>query len=364
MGLVIGVTGTATEDFFFDPSRFSLEGGVYRISAGGREFRVEPDAAPERHGKVFARFDRELLHYADRKQFGGGGYNSASVMAAIAPDVEIRYSDSGTPNAELEADLVGRGVACRFRGLHPAQANIVTGDASGSDKQIFKSQIPPHAVPIPSDDDGPWVAAGGTVLVNSDKHRPFVTRLAAGAARGLLNMHVVLTPSQRPDYLMGAVVPYAKVIIAALDELEAALGIAVRRGVDGGAVAVRMLAECASSPIVHLTLGRDGVLLTNPEDMTILHVRLSRGKDREVQRGLRDHSGVCGCGDSYAAAVTLYSVAGRSVFGASPLGPDTFVSAALAGCGAALRHLGFAGPLGPEDFVVDEVGLLARACGE
>jgi hypothetical protein len=137
---------------------------------------------------------------------------------------------------------------------------------------------------------------------------------------------------------MDAVIPHARLIVAGLDALGAVLGAAVRDSVEGGVDALRMLAERALSPVVHLTLGREGVLVANPEDMTVLHVRLAPAKSREVQAHLRDHSRVCGCGDAYAGAVTLYTAAGRSVFGGGALHDSPFASAAVAAaallCGA------------------------------
>lgn len=358
MSLIIGATGTAVADHFFIPSRVSRRNGAYWIAGGAEEFRMDLDAPLNGNGKAAARFDRALLPYADRKQFGGGCYNSSVEMAGIAPEIEVRYSDSGSRNAELEADLAARRIGYRPRGLYPTLDNIVTGDPQARDKLVFRSAPPPHAVPMPPEDQFSWVSEGGTVLVNSDKHRAWVTRLASAAARGRLNLHVVLTPSLPGDYLMDAVIPHARLIVAGLDELGAALGVAVRDSVEGGVDALRMLAERAQSPVVHLTLGREGVLVANPEDMTVLHVRLAPAKSREVQAHLRDHSRVCGCGDSYAGAVTLYTVAGRSVFGGGALHDSPFAAAAVAGCGAAVRRLGYDGPLGPGDFVIGVAGYL------
>ncbi|MGA2267806.1 MAG: hypothetical protein ABSH44_04975 [Bryobacteraceae bacterium] len=358
---IIGLSGRVVNDHVFNSERFSERGGSYWFHGGGRAFQVVPERPLDGNRKVPARFDRSVLQYADYSQFGGGTYNAAAAMAAIAPDIELRYSDSGTPNPALEADLARRGIACRFRGLFPTLDNLVTGDPRAEDKIIFKSQPPPHAIPIPPEDQLAWIKQGGTVFLNSDNHHPWVTRLAGDAARGRLNLHVVLTPSLPGPYLLKAVVPHARLIVAGLDELGAALGVRVRNSVEGGVEALRMLAERAMSPVVHLTLGKDGVLVTDPEDMTARHVRLAPAKHRDVQRHLRDHSKVCGCGDCYAGAVTLYTVAGRSVFGAGPLNDSPFVSAAVAGCGAAVRRLGYTGPLGPDDFVVTEAGYLGAA---
>jgi hypothetical protein len=362
MGQVIGVSGTAVADHFYKPERVSLRDGSYWIASAAGDFRVELDAPVNGNRKPFARFDQALLGHADHKQFGGGGYNSAVEMAGIAPEVDVRYSDSGAENAELEADMTARCISYRSRGLYPTPNNVVTADPQAKDKLVFKSATSPHAIKMPAGDQLPWVSEGGTVLVNSDKHRAWVTALAGAAARGRLNLHVVLTPSLPGDYLMDAVVPHARLIVAGLDELGAALGVAVRNSVEGGVDALRMLAERAQSPVVHLTLGERGVLVANPEDMTVLHVRLAPVRGRAVQARLRDHSRVCGCGDCYAGAVTLYSVTGRSVFGCGPLHDSPFVSAALAGCAAAVRRLGYEGPLAPGDFRVAVVGYMGAGC--
>jgi hypothetical protein len=363
MGLVVGVTGTASADHFFDPSRVTRRGDSYWIAAGGREFRVDCVAPVNGNKKTDALFDRALLDHADYQQFGGGGYNAAVEMRREAPDVEIRYSDSGTYNPELEADLASRKIGYRYRNLYPTVNNVVTGDPRARDKLIFKSAPPPHAIQLPPDDQFRWLTEGGTVLDNSDKHRAWVTKLAGAGARGRLNLHVVLTPALAGDYLMDAVIPSSRLIVAGLDELGAALGVAVQDSVEGGVEALRMLAQRALSPVVHLTLGEAGVLVSNPEDMTVLHVRLAAGKNREVRACLRDHSQVCGSGDRYAGAVTLHMVAGRSVLGAGALHGSPFASAAVAGCAAAVRRLGYEGPLGPGDFLVDVAGDLAGGAG-
>ncbi len=246
----------------------------------------------------------------------------------------------------------------RHRDLYPTVDNVVTGDPQARDKRIFKTAPPPHTLQRPPDDQFSWLTEGGTVLVNSDKHRPWVAKLAGAAARGRLNLHSVLTPAIAGDYLMDAVVPSSRLIIAGLDELGAALGVAVQDSVEDGVEALRMLSQRALSPVVHLTLGEEGVLVSNPEEMTVLHVRLASAKSRQVLASLRDHSRVCGSGDRYAGAVTLHMSAGCSVFGVGALRGSPFASAAVAGCAAAVRGLGYEGALGPGDFAVAVVGYL------
>jgi sugar/nucleoside kinase (ribokinase family) len=283
-------------------------------------------------------------------------------MRRAAPDIEIRYSDSGDHNPVLQADLARRGIVCRFRGLFRTMDNLVTADPDTEDKLVFKSEPPPLSVQPAPGDQVSWLAAGGTILLNSDKHRAWVTKLAGAAARGQLNLHVVLTTALPAEYLMEAVVPNARLLVAGLDELGESLKIAVRDSIDGAVTALRFLAHRAMSPMVHVTMGVRGVLLADPENMTVLHVRLSKGRAEGVRKAVgRDHSRVCGCGDAYAGAVTAFMLAGRSVWGAGSLHGSPFAAAAIAGCAAAVRHLGYLGPLAPEDFVVSEVAALDEA---
>ncbi len=360
MKRIVGVTGTAVTDHFFSATRVSHRNDSYWITSSADEFRVDLATPASGDRKSFARFDRGLLAHADFKRFGGGGYNSSVEMARITPEIEIRYSDSGMWNAELETDLAAHQIYYRSRALYPILDNVVTGDPQVKDKLVFKSAAP-WANESPFEDQFEWISEGGTVLINSDKHRAWVTRLASAAARHIVDLHVVLTPSLSGDYLIDTLIPHARVVVAGLDELGAALGVAVRNSLEGGLDALRMLAERAHSPVIHLTLGKEGALVSDPEEMAVFHVRLNSAKSQEVRAHLRDHSGVCGCGDCYAGAATLYSVTGRSVFGDLALSKSRFVSASIAGCAAAVRRLGYNGTLCPHDFVVANAGDLSVA---
>jgi hypothetical protein len=364
MGLIIGVTGTATADHFFNPSRVSRQGDLFVISAEGREFPIAPTEPVNGHMKIRARFDPALLRYADHKQFGGGGYNSATQMKSIAPDVEIRYSDSGTANPELNEDLLQRGIGYRYRGLYPLQENVVTGDPVARDKRIFKPELPSQAAVFPPEDQFDWTIEGGAVLWNSDKDRAWSRKLAAAAARGRVRLHAVLTPALPGWLLLHAIVPRAELIVAGLAELGEALGFDAGGSLQAGVGFVRMLARRAFSPVVHITLGKQGTLVSDPEEMAVLHVRLSPEKYRDVAAYLRDHSRVCGCGDCYAGAASLYTLTGRSVFGDGALHSSRFASAAIAGCAAGVRRLGYEGSLDPGDFVVSVSGDLGDGAAE
>jgi hypothetical protein len=62
-------------------------------------------------------------------------------MAGTAPEVDVRYSDSGAENAELEADMTARCISYRSRGLYPTPNNVVTADPQAKDKLVFKSGV-------------------------------------------------------------------------------------------------------------------------------------------------------------------------------------------------------------------------------
>jgi hypothetical protein len=356
MVTTIGVSGTAVRDHYFDPSRLTRCNGGYALATAAGEFEIVLSPGGSGNGKPEACFDRGVLVYADEKRYGGGGYNSAVAMRRADPDVGIQYSDSGVYDAALAADLASHNIEYRARGLHAMSENLVTGDPERPDKLVFKSARPKLAGVGP-DDQFSWLAGAGTVLANSDKDRAWVTRLSGRAARGCLNLHFVVTGALPADYLMEAVIPSATVVFAGLDEIGESLGIQIEESIEGGISAVRLLAVSARSPSAHVTMGSQGVLVSDPETMTVLHVRLAPGRVAEEVRRIvrRDRARVCGCGDSYAGGASA-SIAGQNGGTALWPHPSGAAAAAMAGSAAALAALGYRGALTPKDFVVSEVG--------
>ena len=213
---VLGFVGSATRDHYLPGARVVVRNGralvqcasgVYSLSALGL---VRPGA------KISVDL-RGLLAQSARTCFGGGAFNSLSAFKLIAPEMPVRYLDSGAPDRELRSKLESWSVATAFLGLREIPANVVLGKRD--DKVIFKSPI--HAASILDQAQTAkvgWLTRCNSVLANSVKDPPVMAHLAAAASHREMHLYVVLTTSLPPGFVCDTALPRSAGVFCSWDE--------------------------------------------------------------------------------------------------------------------------------------------------
>ena len=357
MGLLVGVTGLSTLDHVYRSARLSIEEGAFDIDLGGRRFAAPLSAPLGQSRKPEAWVGEDLLERADAVVPGGGALNACLALRSISRDFRLRYLDAGVPNPRVAQTLRASAIECRTLGLHKVPHNAVFGSRAAGNKWVLKSPLAGGSAAANVEARIRWLLECDAVLADSVKDRRLMTPLASAAARGRLRLYVVLSPTLSCGYMLDAVVPWASAVVAGIDEIGDALRLRIEPSLEGGMEALRIVSDYVQCASVYLTLGKDGLLVSDLATMTIYHVSLRGEVEASVQAALASAGlTVCGCGDAAAAGVLAYLEAGRSLLSGEPRSLPRSVAAAQAGTAAALRRLGFSRSLSPGDFVVRELG--------
>jgi sugar/nucleoside kinase (ribokinase family) len=154
--------------------------------------------------------------------------------------------------------------------------NAVLG--GGADKLILKSvlEAPPE---FDSERLGElaWLCDCAWVLVNSPKERAISEYLASQARRDGPRLCVVFTASPSPAFVWGSVLPFASAVITSWDEAPAAMGWEADLTVSGAAGVLGRLRMRAPDAILYVTMGAEGVLVSEPGCALAHWVRLGPG---------------------------------------------------------------------------------------
>ncbi|MCX6626173.1 MAG: hypothetical protein NTW28_00900, partial [Candidatus Solibacter sp.] len=193
-----------------------------------------------------------------------------------------------------------------------------------------------------------WLAEGA-VLLNSVKCRALARRIASEAAHRGLPVYAVLTRSLEAAFALDAVAAYARAVFCGSPDSSFLTGIAATGSIDRAADGAEVLGSCTGRGPAFLSLGADGVIVADTDTMDLVHVRCRKGLRRPIQQVVDvNPSCVNGCGDVFAQAATVRLMGVGPWSGAA--GGPLAVRAAVDGCLAAVRHLGFEGRLSAGDF--------------
>ena len=288
---------------------------------------------------------------------GGGALNACLALRSISQDFRLRYLDAGVPDPRVAETLRANAIECRTLGLHKVPHNAVFGSRAAGDKWVLKSPLSGGSAAADVDAQIRWLLECDVVLADSLKDRRLMTPLASAAARGRLRLYVVLSPTLSCGYVLDAVVPWASAVVAGVAEIGDALRLRIEPSLEGGLEALHVINDYVQYANVYLTLGKDGVLVSDLATMATYHVSLREQVEESVRAVLASAgSTVCGCGDAASAGVLAYLEGCRTLLSAGPSGLPRSVAAALAGTAAALSRLGFVRSLSPGDFIVRELG--------
>jgi sugar/nucleoside kinase (ribokinase family) len=189
------------------------------------------------------------------------------------------------------------------------------------------------------------------VLANSLKDLPVMRFLTDAALQGRTRLYAVITSSLPARVACLEVLPAASVVFSAWDELEPVIGHSLPLTRQSVREAIERISRRAPQAMTFVTMGKCGVVVRDP-DGSVSNVCLASGISRVVQGIVgRAPACVCGCGDAFAAGVYAFLEAGRSLV---PGGRDytMAVQVAVAGCGSAIRWLGYKHELVQGDFSV------------
>ncbi|OIO64162.1 hypothetical protein AUJ68_07070 [Candidatus Woesearchaeota archaeon CG1_02_57_44] len=274
-------------------------------------------------------------------RFGGGGYNSATVLAGLigghadvvrsAPDAPrdapielLRYLDlstpaldTGRPGVSAAQDLAALGIEPYFLSCRPMPFNLVVGGRA--DKVILRSEITqPTISPLHHDWIGTVLDASDAVLVNSAKD-PFLLERAMQSGKTQL---AVVTQSLPRDYVLSTVIDRTA---CQLNQDE--IGYVAR---DANPLsAIGQFSSLQKQLGLYVTLGSAGTLVAQGDH--VYQVQLTDAAKAQVGNAIaaRD-SASCGAGDAHAAGVFYAQLAGK--------GP---IDCAIQGTLAAVAYLGF-----------------------
>jgi hypothetical protein len=358
---VIG--GHHSKDYLFHRAVITLEDTDYVVTLPSGVFRCRA-LRSERPlaGKGDAELSDALLEQADAVKFGGGDYNSAAGLRSIAPGLPVLCVDSACEDPELRRDLAAQSIDYLSLNLaEPAISAVFPSPASPGDKLILRGR--PPVMNLPPAGLGATLAGqlrGRPLLANSCKHRWLMTGFAGAAARGGATLHVMLTPWLPPEYVLGAILPYAEAVTGGLDEIGRILGVATPETLTGAAAALRTMFEHAGRGSVYVTMGPHGVMVADIDTRDLYHVRLRTAAAAKVQAFAEKNPLLSvGAGDRFAAGVFGSAVAGCNVARGTAADYPASVVGAMAGTAAALRQLG-----GEDELTVDDFAVRSLGCAE
>jgi hypothetical protein len=346
------VTGESSLDFVFGDARLTYEGRVAQISLPARAFRAvaDKDLAPGQ--KTPAIIPDELWDYASDVQAGGGYVNSGIAIKSMAPNIRLRCVDACCVEACVRERLRYPHLELRGLDLRDAPRNVVLPD--GNNRTILKQKGS-----IAGALNGfqrqilRWGCECGSVFANSVKHEGVMELLAHQTGHSGARLSVVLTNTLAFDFMSHTVLPVARVLFASWDEIGKITGWDVEQTVASATMAMTRLQRIAPQSLIFLTLGEEGVLVTGPGLGVPCQVRLAPGTWNAVQqRVAEDPARLCGIGDAFAGSVA----ANLECFATFVADLDTHhpapLNAAISGCAAAARWLGFDPLLNAADFEV------------
>jgi sugar/nucleoside kinase (ribokinase family) len=350
----LGIVGNATIDCYLPQAIIKRSNGKVEVKCGAQEYEFHPRESASPGAKVnVAALPLELLAQGQKTVYGGGAFNSYAAFRLIAPETRMLYFDTCSADKELEAQLKSATTEVFFGGLHPIPTSAVLGEMS--DKIIFK-------YPLVIGQDMEVSAAYlkhldgcDAILANSAKDIRSMSHLASRASRRQLRLYVVLTGSLPPDFVNERILPAASCIFISWDDVMYIGGVRVRKTVDKALHILNCIRDRARASMIFLTMGSDGVVVAQTDRATATHVYLDPQArlSAEMQALAADHPAhVCGCGDAFAAGAFADLETRQSLLVEEDNNYPRDVRAALSGCAAALRRLGYDGPVSEEEFVV------------
>ncbi len=350
----LGIVGNATVDCYLPQATIKRSNGKVEVKCGAQEYEFHPRESASPGAKVnVAALPPELLAQGQKTAYGGGAFNSYAAFRLIAPETRVLYFDTCSTDKGLEAQLNSATTEVFFGGLHPIPTSAVLGERG--DKIIFKYPLvigPDMQVSAAYLDR---LAGCDAILANSAKDIRLMSHLASRASRSQLRIYVVLTGSLPPDFVNETVLPAASYLFISWDDVMFIGGVHVRKTVDNALHILNCLRDRARAAMIFLTLGSDGVVISQADRATVTHVYLNPQArlSAEMKALVAGHpTHVCGCGDAFAAGAFADLETQQSLLVKKGNDYPQEVRAALSGCAAALRWLGYDGRVSEEEFMV------------
>ena len=341
------VLGNVSTDYFV-PAGFRVEESRVVFD------RVHPPLTLETDGRIFPGGKLPLRQPVSMRQLGGlggvigpggGGLGTVSSLAAWRSGSAF-YVDASVEEDRFTRHFGGLGIETFFMGLRPAPLNVVLG--TRDEKVVLKNPVHPVRMSSALRERCRRLAAGAEwAIVNSVKDEDLVwSAIDMVAENPTAKLAAVVTDSLSPEFVRQNVLPSADILIASFDELRWLLpGRPVTTSGSKERV-FRLLAQMRSNAHAFITLARDGVICAGAEGL--FHVRLREGAARRIQEAvLLRPAALTGAGDWLVGGI----IASASAYRWPRMNRyPQVVEYAVAGCTAALAHLG--AEVAQEDFEI------------
>jgi|GEM_PF-4907431 Sugar kinases, ribokinase family len=343
----LGVLGEDVIDEILENAKITNPGPPVAVEIGGMLIEIEAHGRAFPGAKVIVKEWPESNKFAGgKRQFGGGGYNSARAAGSLFPCLQVNYLDSGSnPGAVDLPENV------RSAGLNRRQTRVNRVFGNRDDKVILKSPIGSTSALV--DDQTALIRLLARnidgLLINSAKDADAVETLLAESITLGVPTAVVLTPSLSWEFYVQSVLPQATLVIASRDEVSAATGITADKSLAGIADVAATLAGIAPNALVLVTMGSRGAIGLRKGGAPF-HVSLGTKHARGVRSLVAENPArVNGAGDAFAAGAAVAWFSGQTL----AITPHDPISTTIAGNATALRWLGYPAPLSADDFIVN-----------